>query len=150
VPGVFAFGDVAGNYLFRHTANYEARYIVGNHLTGESVKPIDYGPVPHAVFGYPEIAGVGMTEQEAKEVGSDYIIGTAAYKDSTPGMARRSDHGFVKIIFNRDLRTIIGAHIVGDDAATMIHLFIGLMKKNGTLDDLLDMLFIHPALKKRL
>jgi len=146
VPGVFAFGDVAGNYLFRHTANYEARYIVGNHLTGESVKPIDYGPVPHAVFSYPEIAGVGMTEQEAKEVGSDYIIGTAAYKDSTPGMARRSDHGFVKIIFNRYLRTIIGAHIVGDDAATMIHLFIGLMKKNGTLDDLLDMIFIHPAL----
>ncbi len=146
VPGVFAFGDVVGNYLFRHTANYEARYLLNTFETDNSVKPINYGPVPHAVFSYPEIAGVGMTEREAKEHGAEYVIGTAAYSESTPGMARRSGHGLVKLIFNRQLRTIIGAHIVGDDAATMIHLFIVLMKKNGTLDDLLDMIFIHPAL----
>jgi dihydrolipoamide dehydrogenase len=61
-------------------------------------------------------------------------------------MARMSDHGLVKLLVEKGSRRVLGAHIVGDDAATMIHLFIVLMKKQGTLDDLLDIIFIHPAL----
>ena len=64
----------------------------------------------------------------------------------TPGMARRSDHGVVKIIVERASRRVLGAHIMGEEASDMIHLFIVLLKKQGTLDDLLDMIFIHPAL----
>jgi dihydrolipoamide dehydrogenase len=146
VPGIFAFGDVVGNFFFRHTANYEAKYLTNTQILGNSEGPIDYGPVPHAVFSFPEIAGVGLTEQQALDSGTDYITGTARYQDSTPGLARQSDHGLVKLIFNRYTKTLLGAHIVGDDAATMIHMFIAFMKMHGTMDDILDTIFIHPAL----
>jgi len=146
VPGIFAFGDVAGNFQYRHTANYEAKYLLNTKVLSKSEKPIDYGPVPHAVFSSPEIAGVGVTEQQIQDVGTDYVVGTARYEDSTPGVARQSDHGLVKLIFDRSTKKLLGAHIVGDDAATMVHMFIAFMKMNGTLDDMLDTIFIHPAL----
>jgi dihydrolipoamide dehydrogenase len=146
VPGVYAFGDVIGRYLYRHTANYEGEYLVRTVLSSDPPQPIDYGPVPHAVFSHPQVAGVGCTEEELQADGRDYVVGKATYADSTPGMARLSEHGFVKILVERPSRRVVGAHIIGDEASTMIHLFIVLMKKQGTLDDLLDLIFIHPAL----
>lgn len=146
VPGVYAFGDAVGNYLYRHTANYEAKYLVQQHFLHVPDKSIDYGPVPHAVFSSPEIAAVGLTEQEAMAAGMEFVKGTAEYRNSAPGKARGISHGMVKLLFNKKKRTLIGAHIIGDEAATMIHLFIVCMKLNGTIDDLLDTIFIHPAL----
>ncbi len=147
VPGVYALGDCVGNYLFRHTVNYEGEYLMRSVFkknTGSS--SIDYGPVPYAVFTVPQIAGVGMTEEQAAALNLPVIVGKAAYADSTPGMARASDHGFAKVIFDKEHRKLLGAHIIGEEASSMIHLFIAMMKKEGTLDDLLDMIFIHPAL----
>ena len=62
------------------------------------------------------------------------------------GMARLSDHGFCKILIDRQTKKILGAHIVGDEASNMIHMLIAFMCKDGTLDDLLNMVYIHPAL----
>ena len=146
VEGVYALGDCVGNYLFRHTVNYEGDYLVRTVLQGGADEPIDYGPVPHAVFSAPEIAGVGMTEQQAFEQHKHYVVGKASYADSNAGLARGYRHGFVKVLVERSTRRILGAHILGDEASDMIHLFIAMMKKEGTLDDLLDMIFIHPAL----
>ena len=146
VDGVYALGDCVGNYLYRHTTNYEADYLMRTVLQDSVRQPIDYGPVPHAVFSIPEIAGVGMTEEQATEQGKDYIVGKASYADSNAGLARGYEVGFVKILVERSTRRILGAHIIGDEASDMIHLFIAMMKKEGTLDDLLDMIFIHPSL----
>jgi len=146
VDGIYALGDCVGNYFYRHTVNYEGDYLVRTILQGGADKPIDYGPVPHAVFSVPEIAGVGMTEQQAIEQHKDYVVGRASYADSNAGLARGYEDGFVKLLVERPTRRILGAHILGDEASDMIHLFIAMMKKEGTLDDLLDMIFIHPAL----
>jgi dihydrolipoamide dehydrogenase len=146
VRGVYALGDCVGNYFFRHTVNYEAQYLVRTVLKGAKEGAIDYGPVPHAVFGVPEIAAVGMTEQQAADEGRDYCVGKASYADSNAGLARGYQYGFVKILVDRATRQILGAHILGDQASDMIHLFVVLMKKEGTLDDLLDMIWVHPAL----
>lgn len=146
VDGVYALGDCVGNYLYRHTANYESEYLIRTVLEGVSQEPIDYGPVPHAVFSVPEIASVGLTEQQASQRGLDYRVGRASYPDSNVGLARGYSYGFVKILIERSSRQILGAHILGDEASNMIHLFIALMKKKGTLDDLLGMIWIHPAL----
>ncbi len=142
----FCFWRRGWKFFFRHTANYEAKYLTNNQVLGNFQEPIDYGPVPHAVFSFPEIAGVGLTEQQVLDSGIEYITGSARYKDSTPGIARQSDHGLVKVIFNRNTKALLGTHIVGDDAATMIHMFIAFMKMGATLDDILDTIFIHPAL----
>jgi dihydrolipoamide dehydrogenase len=145
-PGVYALGDCVGNHLFRHTVNHEGEYLVRSVLRRESDAALDYGPVPHAVFSDPEIAGVGLTEQEARVQGHDVAVGRCGYADSNAGLARGYEHGFVKLLVDRQTRRFLGAHILGDQASDLIHILITTMKLQGTLDQLLDMIFIHPAL----
>lgn len=146
VPGVYAMGDCNGNYFFRHTVNFEGEFLMRVLFENPSAETIHYGAVPHAVFTYPQVAGVGKTEDELIDEGVDYVRGYTRYIHTAMGMARQSDHGFVKILIARDDRKILGAHIIGDEASNMIHMLIALMYKDGTLDDLLNMIFIHPAL----
>ncbi len=146
VPGVYAFGDCIGRYFFRHTANLEGEYLMREAFGSAPAQPLHYGPVPHAVFSHPQIAAVGATESQLIEAAVPYIAGRANYQDSTPGMARCADHGFVKVLVDAHNHRLLGAHIIGDEASDMIHLFIVAMHLGGTLDDLLRMIFVHPAL----
>ena len=146
VTGVYALGDCIGNFFFRHTVNYEGEYLVRTVLENGPNLPLDYGPVPHAIFTNPEVAGVGLTEEQARTQGQDYVVGRAAYADSNAGLARGYDHGLAKLLIDRPTHRILGAHILGPEASNLIHLVILAMKTHATLDDLLDMIFIHPAL----
>ena len=146
VNGVYALGDCIGHFFFRHTVNYEGEYLVRTVLENGPPRPLDYGPVPHAIFTNPEVAGVGLTEEQARAQGHDYVVGRAAYSDSNTGLARGYEHGFAKLLIDRPTHRILGAHILGPEASHMIHLFIVAMKTHATLDDLLDMIYIHPAL----
>ncbi|MDP2654139.1 MAG: dihydrolipoyl dehydrogenase [Candidatus Omnitrophota bacterium] len=146
VDGIYAFGDCIGRYLYRHTANFEGEYLFRTVFEKPSDETIQYPPVPHAVFSWPQVAGVGKTEEELKAAGVDYVVGLNPYQSSAMGMALLSDSGFVKVLVERTTRRILGAHIVGDEASDMIHMLIAFMNKNGTLDDLLNMIYIHPAL----
>lgn len=146
VPGVYALGDCIGRYFFRHSVNFEGEYLFRTVFLEKSREPIRYPPVPHAVFASPQVAGVGKTEEELKAENIDYVAGLNSYKSSAMGMALLSDSGFCKILFCARTKKILGAHIIGDEASNMIHMLIALMTKNGTLDDLLDMIYIHPAL----
>jgi dihydrolipoamide dehydrogenase len=102
--------------------------------------------MPHAVFTSPEIAGVGKTEQELKKDGADYIAVTHAYLHSAQGMARLPEEGLVKLMFERSTKKLIGAHIIGEEAATMVHHLILGMTMGVTSTDLVKMIYIHPAL----
>jgi mycothione reductase len=144
-PGIYALGDCVGNYMFRHTVNYEGEYLM-RHVFDSDPRALDYGPVPYAVFTHPQIAGVGATEETLQAEQIDYICGRANYPDSSPGMARCATHGFVKVLLDRTTHHVLGAHAIGEEAATMIHLFIAAIKMHARLEDLLDMIFIHPAL----
>ncbi len=146
VSGIYAMGDCVGNYLFRHSVNFEGEYLFRTIFIEKKNEPLRYPPVPHAVFSYPQIAGVGKTEDQLKKEGADYVVGLNTYKNSGMGMALLSDHGFCKILIDRKTRRILGAHIVGEEASDMIHMLIAFMNKQGTLDDLLNMIYIHPAL----
>ncbi|RME77907.1 dihydrolipoyl dehydrogenase [Candidatus Woesearchaeota archaeon] len=149
VKGVYALGDVIGKFMFRHAANFQGEYLFENLYKRIIPRKIKYPPMPHAMFTQPEFAGVGVTEDELiklnKVRGKDYVVGLNPYQKSAMGMARLSDHGFCKLIFDRKKR-LIGAHIIGDEAATMIHQLIYAMTKKAKLDDLLEMIYIHPAL----
>ncbi len=146
VKGIYAMGDCVGNYLYRHSVNFEGEYLFRTLFVEKKAEPISYPPVPHAIFTHPQIAGVGKTEDELKQEGVDYVVGLNYYKDSAMGMALRSEHGFVKILVEKKSRKILGAHIIGAEASNMIHMLIAFMNKNATLDDLLNMIYIHPAL----
>ncbi len=146
VPGVFALGDCIGRYFFRHSVNFEGEYLFDQVFGGKARSPIDYPPMPHAVFTHPQVAGVGATEEELKARGIDYAVGLNPYKSSAMGMALLSDYGFCKILVDRKSRKILGGHIIGPEASDMIHMVIAYMNMNATLDDMLRTIYIHPAL----
>lgn len=145
VKGVFAIGDVAGNYLFRHSVNFEAEYWVENNLLSETPNPIDYPPVPSAVFTHPEIASVGLNETEAKTKNIDFVIGRASYKSIAMAKARGLDMGLVKLLFEKNNHKLIGAHIIGDEASTMIQELVLAISNDLRAEDIYRQIYIHPA-----
>lgn len=146
VEDVYSLGDCIGRYFFRHSVNFEGEYLFNTLFVEKSKNPIKYPPIPHAIFTHPQVAGVGKTEEQLKSEGVDYVAGVNPYAKSAMGMALLSDHGLCKILIDRRTRKILGAHIVGAEASNMIHMLIAFMSKDGTLDDLLNMVYIHPAL----
>lgn len=145
VKNIYAMGDCIGRYFFRHSVNFEGEYLFKS-VFKNNPDPIKYPPVPHAIFSRPQVAGVGKTEDQLKNEGVDYVVGVNPYAKSAMGMALLSEFGLCKILIDRKTRRILGAHIVGEEASNMIHMIIAFMNKNGTLDDLLNMIYIHPAL----
>jgi Pyruvate/2-oxoglutarate dehydrogenase complex, dihydrolipoamide dehydrogenase (E3) component, and related enzymes len=127
-PNIWAFGDANGKYLLKHVGNYESGIVYLNAILKEKVNA-DYHAVPHAVFSYPEIAGVGMREQEAVEkYGEDRIlIGLKFFEDTAKGSAMEIRDYFVKVILDSEEEKILGAHIIGPHASVLIHQIIPLM-----------------------
>lgn len=146
VKNVFSMGDCIGRYFFRHSVNFEGEYLFRSVFKESDPQPINYRPVPHAIFSSPQVAGVGATEEDLQKEGIAYVSAVNPYKKSAMGMALLSDHGFCKLLICANTRKILGAHIVGPEASNMIHMIIAFMNKDGTLDDLLNMIYIHPAL----
>lgn len=147
-PGVYAFGDVIGRYFFRHSANFEGEYLF-EHLYGENRKgPIEYPPMPEAIFTSPQIASVGKTEEDLIKEKIPYYKGINPYRASATGMARLSESGFVKVLVSKESERVLGAHIIGDEAANLIHQIVMGMYLNAKLDDYLGMIYIHPAISE--
>lgn len=148
VEGIWAFGDIVGNYLFRHSANYEGEYLQEIVVHGEPKYPIDYTGMPHAVFSNPQVAGVGEREDDLIARGAQYVVGKHPFSASAMGMALLSEHGFLKLLIEKKTHKILGCHIIGHEASILIHQVIPLLRKQGTLEDLLYMVHIHPALSE--
>jgi len=143
---IYAFGDCIGKYLFRHSANFQGEYLFKTQFQKGRKRPIEYAPMPHAVFSNPQVAGVGFTEEALKASKKPYIVGKAFYKNSAMGMALRSEEGFVKLLFDKKTKKLVGAHIIGFDAATMLHMPIAYMNMGAQLNDMLNTIYVHPAL----
>jgi len=151
VDGVYALGDIADNWMFKHSANHEAEVVYKNIVTGDDYD-VDYPGMPHAVFTSPQIAGVGKTEQELEDEGKDYGIDfvTASYDYSDTGMggALKEEDGFVKVIATEE-GEILGCHIIGPHASQQIHeVLVAMQAGSGTIDDIKDTIHIHPALNE--
>jgi dihydrolipoamide dehydrogenase len=148
VKGIYALGDIAGVYLFKHSANQEAEFVF-NNLFHKKV-PVDYYPMPHAIFTNPQVAGVGMTEQEAIEKKKKFVISKYPYKYTGMGEALAEHDGFVKFIVDKRSKEILGCHIIGPEASTLIHQVLIAMKANRkkALDILRKTIHIHPALNE--
>ena len=144
--GIYALGDCVGNYMFRHSANFEAEYLFDKLVEKTNSKPISYPPMPWAIFTHPQVAGVGYSEKELKEKGIEYVIGKNSYKKSAMGDALQSEYGFTKLLFDKNNKRLLGASIIGEQASIMIHMCIVLLTQKATLDDFFKIIYIHPAL----
>ncbi len=149
-PNIWALGDADGRFLFRHVANYESEVVFYNAVRKQKVK-VDYHAIPHAVFTYPEIAGVGLKEKEAiRQYGeAEVLIGFERYEDTAKGEAMNVRDYFVKVVVARDSLKILGAHIVGPHASVLIQEIINLMyTSDQSARPMLDAIHIHPSLSE--
>ncbi len=148
VKNIWALGDIAGVYMFRHSANLEADYVLNNILGRK--KAVDYYPMPHAVFTSPQIAGIGLTEQEVQEQKKNYAVSKYYYHQTAKGMALAETHGFVKLIIDKKTKEILGCHIIGPEASVLLHEVAVAMKagKSKALNLLRDTVHVHPALNE--
>lgn len=149
-PGVWAMGDADGRFLFKHVANYESEVVYYNAVLKRGVKA-DYRAVPHAVFTYPEAAGVGMKEAEAvQELGKDSVlIGFCRYEDTAKGEAMAAKKYFVKVIMEKGSERILGAHVAGPYASMLIQELVNAMYTGDRgVADLRRSMYIHPALNE--
>ncbi len=146
VPGIWAIGDIAGIYMFKHSANLEADYAVSNAF-GRKVA-VDYSAMPHAAFSSPQVAAVGKTEDELKAKKIPYLKGSYEFKNTGYGKAIEDNDGFVKVLVHPQTKEILGCHILGTDASMLIHEVIVAMKAKLGADGILDAVHIHPALSE--
>ncbi|MEJ2567422.1 MAG: FAD-dependent oxidoreductase, partial [candidate division WOR-3 bacterium] len=144
VKNIWALGDATGQYMFKHVANREAMLVSINSLHNHKEK-MDYSAVPHAVFGYPEIASVGLTEKQAVKKYEKILVGKAKYTEVARGNAMLEKDSFAKAIVNRENLKILGFHIIGSQASTLIQEVVNLKALDLSLENLWGM-HIHPAL----
>lgn len=145
--GVFALGDVCTPIPLKHVANREAEVVSHNLRHPDSLRAIDRERVPSAVFADPQMASVGITEEVCREQHPDYLVGRTPYADVAYGWALQDDTGFCKVLVDRETGLVLGAHVMGPQAATLIQLFAVAMEFGIRADDLAHRPFwIHPAL----
>lgn len=144
VEDVWALGDATGKHMFKHVANREAS-IAWHNFAHDRKTPMDYHAVPHAVFSYPQIASVGLTEAEAREE-FDILVGRAKYLDVAKGQAMMETDGFAKAIIERESGRILGFHLIGPYAAILIQEVVDVMANEGVLGWVGRGMHIHPAL----
>ncbi|ELY92388.1 dihydrolipoamide dehydrogenase [Natrialba hulunbeirensis JCM 10989] len=144
--GIWALGDIVGEYLLKHNANHEAQAVARN-LFGDELEPVDYTAMPFAVFGSPEVAGVGLREQDLREAARPYATTTYQYEETARGQAMHAE-GFVKVLIEPN-GEILGCHIIGPDAPTLIEEVVVAMKAGtGTVWDIRESVHVHPALSE--
>jgi mycothione reductase len=147
VPGVWAIGDTANHFQLKHMANAEVRIMRHNLLHPDDLHSINAAIVPHAVFSDPQVASVGLTEQQARKQGIPHLVSLRRYADTAYGWALEDATSFVKLLADPTRRTLLGAHIIGPQAATLIQPLLQAMTLGQSVDQLAhDVLYIHPAL----
>jgi len=149
--GIFALGDVSSRHQLKHVANHEARTVKENLLRdwdGELVAS-DHRFIPAAVFTDPQVAMVGMNEAEAREAGFDVVVKVQEYGDTAYGWAMEDTTGIVKLIGERGTGRILGAHLMGYQASSLIQPLIQAMSFGQTAQDVArGQYWIHPALSE--
>jgi dihydrolipoamide dehydrogenase len=149
VPNIYAIGDVAGPPLLAHKAMAEAMIAV-EHLTGQSPKALERTNIPNCTYCSPQVASIGLTETQAREMGHAVKVGKFPFRASGRALAMAETEGLVKVVVDAKFGEILGVHIVGPEATEMIAEIAALKTLEATLDELLLTVHAHPTLAEAL
>lgn len=147
VPNIFAIGDILTTPALAHTATAEALHAV-EIIAGKTPKPINYQANPNAVYTHPEIASVGMTEEELKAKGIEYKSGKFPFSPIAKAAIEGSTEGFVKILFDPKYHELLGVHIIGAKATEMIAEFTLGKALESTVDEIAHTIHPHPTVSE--
>jgi dihydrolipoamide dehydrogenase len=145
VKGIYAIGDVAGPPMLAHKGQREG-YVLAELLAGQHPHPVNYGNIPNATYCHPEVASIGLTEQQCKEKKLDYKVGKFLFSNN--GRARTSGEleGFVKIIRGAKYGEVLGAHLIGAHATELIHELAVARENEYTVEEIDLAIHAHPTL----
>jgi len=146
LEGVFAIGDVIAGPMLAHKAEDEG-VVLAEMLAGESGH-IDYDCIPSVVYTFPEVAYVGKTEEQLKEAGVEYVSGKFPFSANGRARAMNATDGFVKILADAKTDRVLGAHIIGPEAGTLIAEIVTVMEFEGTAEDIARICHAHPTLEE--
>lgn len=143
VPGIFAIGDVVRGAMLAHKAEEEG-VLVAEYITGQ--KPhINYNLIPGVVYTWPEVAGVGYTEEQLKDQGRAYKTGSFPFKASGRAKASMDTDGFVKVLADQKTDEILGVHMIGPRIADLIAEAVVAMEFRASAEDIARMSHAHPT-----
>lgn len=149
VEGIFALGDISSKFQLKHVANHEAKVVKHNLAHPGSPIASDHRFVPAAVFTDPQIASVGITEAHAVKAAIPYAVKVQQYGDIAAGWAREDSGHFLKVLSDPATGLLLGAHVIGPEAATVIQPLIQAMHFGQTAHDVArNQYWIHPALSE--
>lgn len=143
VPSVYAIGDVTGRAMLAHVASHQG-VVAAENIAGGSAE-MDYRAIPAATFCHPEIASVGLTEEQAVAEHGGAVVGRFSYMASGRARAYGDTEGLLKLIAEPEYQAIVGMHIIGAAASEMIAEGALAIKLEATLDDLRDVVHAHPT-----
>jgi dihydrolipoamide dehydrogenase len=147
IKNIYAIGDVIGPPLLAHKASAEAVNCI-EKIKGVTTNNVDYSSIPGCTFCNPQVGNVGLTEREAKEKGINYIVGKFPYSGNGKAVSAAETEGFVKLIFDKDTDILIGAHVVGHNAAELLG-ELTLAKANKlTAKEIINTIHSHPTLSE--
>lgn len=147
IPHVFAIGDIAGKRFLAYIAEAEGN-IAADFILGNKPQPIQYETVPSTIFSLPEIGTVGLTENQVKEKGVEYVVGKANYSANAKALIMGTRDGFAKIIADKKSGKILGIHIVGEKASELIGEAALAISASLTMKDFSKNLHSHPVLNE--
>ncbi len=146
-PGVWALGDISAPHQLKHLANAEARTIAHNLVHPDDLRVLPHENVPSGVFSHPQIATVGLTEQECVDQGRDHVTSIQAFGDTAYGWAMEDTTGICKLVADPTTGLLLGAHLMGPQATSLIQPLVQGMAFGTTVHDLArGQYWIHPAL----
>jgi mycothione reductase len=146
-PGVWALGDVSNRFQLKHVSNAEARVVQHNLLHPEDLVRSNHEFVPSAVFSSPQVASVGLTEQEARARGVDHCVARQAFGDTAYGWAMEDTTSFAKVLADPATGRLLGAHVLGPQASNLIQPLVQAMALGSTAQEVArGQYWIHPAL----
>ncbi|NGX50301.1 MAG: Dihydrolipoyl dehydrogenase [Chlamydiae bacterium] len=143
VPGIYAIGDITAISMLAHVASHQGLVAAANAAGHEAV--IDYHAIPSVIFTHPEIASVGLTAEMAEERGIDFTVGTFPFQALGKSIATIETEGFAQVLADRKTGEIIGAHVVGHDASSLIAEMSLAINNELTLDCIIDTIHAHPT-----
>jgi pyruvate/2-oxoglutarate dehydrogenase complex dihydrolipoamide dehydrogenase (E3) component len=143
---VWAAGDATGDLLFTHVGTYEAELVVKD-IVGHP-EPRDYRVVPRVTFCDPEVASVGLTEQQARDERDDVITSIVRFGDNERSHIEGGTHGLVKLVAERDTGELLGGHIVGEEAGALLHQVVLMMVARATAPAVAHAIHAYPTLSE--
>ena len=147
IPGYYAIGDVTPGQALAHVASAEGILCV-EKIVGMQVEPLDYGNIPGCTYCMPEIASVGLTEQQAKDAGHDIKVGKFPFSASGKAQASGNADGFVKVIFDAKYGEWLGCHMIGAGVTDMIAEAVVARKLETTGHEILKAVHPHPTMSE--